>query len=139
MQIMYGIGGGEGTFTICSFWLVSALADIGEVTRARALWEKLLSLASPLLFYAEEVEAHTGRHMGNFPQAFSHIALIKAVTRLIAEDERIAAERAVPAAPPCPRHPRARESTGTSRPGLPNPPGIPRAGRDPWTRPPAQE
>lgn len=98
-----GFTGAEGTFTICSFWLVSALADIGEVTRARTLCEKLLSFASPLLLYAEEIEAHTGRHLGNFPQAFSHLALIKAVTRLIIEDEKIIAERAMPAAPPRPR------------------------------------
>jgi GH15 family glucan-1,4-alpha-glucosidase len=98
-----GFDGEEGTFTICSFWLVAALADIGEVTRARTLCEKLLSFASPLLLYAEEIEAHTGRHLGNFPQAFSHLALIKAVTRLIAEDEKIIAERAMPATPPRPR------------------------------------
>jgi alpha,alpha-trehalase len=86
-----GFEGEEGTFTICSFWLVSALTEIGEVTRARALCEKLLSLASPLLLYAEEIDAHTGRHLGNFPQAFSHLALINAVMHLIREDERIAA------------------------------------------------
>ena len=86
-----GFEGEEGTFTICSFWLVSALTDIGEVTRARALCEKLLSLASPLLLYAEEIDPHTGRHLGNFPQAFSHLALINAVMHLIHEDRRIAA------------------------------------------------
>ncbi|HEY2549128.1 MAG TPA: glycoside hydrolase family 15 protein [Streptosporangiaceae bacterium] len=86
-----GFGGEEGTFTICSFWLVSALVEIGEVTRARALCEKLLSLASPLLLYAEEIDPHTGRHLGNFPQAFSHLALINAVMHLIREDERIIA------------------------------------------------
>jgi alpha,alpha-trehalase len=86
-----GFEGEEGTFTICSFWLVSALTEIGEVTRARALCEKLLSLASPLLLYAEEIDAHTGRHLGNFPQAFSHLALINAVMHLIHEDRQIAA------------------------------------------------
>jgi len=90
-----GFSGEEGTFTICSFWLVSALAEIGELTRARALCEKLLSCASPLLLYAEEIDAHNGRHLGNFPQAFSHLALINAVMRLIREDERISAERAL--------------------------------------------
>jgi alpha,alpha-trehalase len=90
-----GFGGEEGTFTICSFWLVSALAEIGEIDRARALCERLLSCASPLLLYAEEIDARTGRHLGNFPQAFSHLALIKAVMRLISEDERISAERAL--------------------------------------------
>jgi alpha,alpha-trehalase len=83
-----GFSGAEGTFTICSFWLVSALAEIGEVDRARALCEKLLSYASPLLLYAEEIDPHTGRQLGNFPQAFSHLALINAVMHLIREDER---------------------------------------------------
>jgi GH15 family glucan-1,4-alpha-glucosidase len=83
-----GFAGEEGTFTICSFWLVSALTEIGEVVRARVLCEKLLSYASPLFLYAEEIDAHSGRHLGNFPQAFSHLALINAVMHLIREDER---------------------------------------------------
>jgi alpha,alpha-trehalase len=90
-----GFNGEEGTFTICSFWLVSALTDIGEVSRARALCEKLLSYASPLLLYAEEIDPHTGRHLGNFPQAFSHLALINALVHLIREDERLAARTAI--------------------------------------------
>jgi alpha,alpha-trehalase len=84
-----GFSGEEGSFTICSFWLVSALAEIGEVARARALCEKLLSYASPLLLYAEEIDPGTGRHLGNYPQAFSHLALINAVVHLIQEDARI--------------------------------------------------
>jgi alpha,alpha-trehalase len=79
-----GLSGVEGTFTICSFWLVSALAMIGEVDRARALFEKLISFAGPLHLYAEEIEVSTGQHLGNFPQAFTHLALIDAATRLIA-------------------------------------------------------
>jgi GH15 family glucan-1,4-alpha-glucosidase len=78
-----GFAGKEGTFTICSFWLVTALAMIGEVDRARALCKKLLSFAGPLQLYAEEIEASTGEHLGNFPQAFTHLALIDAVSRLI--------------------------------------------------------
>ncbi len=66
-----GFSGGEGTFTICSFWLVSALFEIGETTRARQLCEKLLSHAGPQLLYAEEIDPRTGRHLGNFPQAFT--------------------------------------------------------------------
>ncbi len=93
-----GFSGEEGTFTICSFWRVSALTEIGEVARARALCEKLLSLASPLLLYAEEIDAHTGRHLGNFPQAFSHLALINAVMHLIREDERVSASTRMTAA-----------------------------------------
>jgi GH15 family glucan-1,4-alpha-glucosidase len=87
-----GFSGEEGTFTICSFWLVSALVEIGEVDRARALCAKLLSFASPLLLYAEEIDSHSGRHLGNFPQAFSHLALINAVMHLIRADERLSGE-----------------------------------------------
>jgi GH15 family glucan-1,4-alpha-glucosidase len=81
-----GFTGDEGTFTICSFWLVSALAEIGEHARARALCEKLLGYASPLLLYAEELDPRTGRHLGNFPQAFTHLALINAVMHVIRLD-----------------------------------------------------
>ncbi len=84
-----GFSGEEGTFTICSFWLVSALAEIGEVARARALCGKLLSFASPLLLYAEEIDPHNGVHLGNFPQAFSHLALINAVMHVISADEGV--------------------------------------------------
>jgi alpha,alpha-trehalase len=82
-----GFTGAEGTFTICSFWLVSALAMIGETDRARALCQKLLSFAGPLQLYAEEIDATTGQHLGNFPQAFTHLALIEAVSLLIAADQ----------------------------------------------------
>ncbi len=83
-----GLTGEEGAFTICSFWLVSALCEVGEVTRARDLCERLLTYASPLGLYAEEIDARTGRHLGNFPQAFTHLALINAVMHVIrAEDE----------------------------------------------------
>jgi alpha,alpha-trehalase len=78
-----GLSGKEGTFLICSFWLVSALAVIGEMQQARDLMERLLLQASPLGLYAEEFDAETGRHLGNFPQAFSHLALIEAAARII--------------------------------------------------------
>lgn len=81
-----GLSGEEGTFTICSFWLVAALAMIGEVDRARALFEKLLSFAGPLLLYAEEIDTSTGQHLGNFPQAFTHLSLIDSALRLIAAE-----------------------------------------------------
>jgi alpha,alpha-trehalase len=82
-----GMHGEEGSFTICSFWLVSALCEIGEQGRARALCEKLLSLASPLGLYAEEIDPHSGRHLGNFPQAFTHLALINAVINVIRHED----------------------------------------------------
>ena len=80
------MSGEEGTFSICTFWLVSALAEIGELDAASALFERMLSFAGPLLLYAEEIEASTGRHLGNFPQAFTHLALIDAANRLIAAE-----------------------------------------------------
>ncbi|MGG7103701.1 glycoside hydrolase family 15 protein [Rhodococcus sp. 24CO] len=82
-----GLSGEEGTFTICSFWLVSALVEIGELDRAKHLCERLLGFASPLKLYAEEIDAHTGRHLGNFPQAFTHLALINAVVHVIRAEE----------------------------------------------------
>ena len=78
-----GLSGAEGSFTICSFWLVSALVEIGEWERARRLCEKLLSYASALGLYGEELDPDTGRHLGNFPQAFTHLALINAVMHVI--------------------------------------------------------
>ena len=78
-----GMSGKEGSFLICSFWLVSALAIVDEEQRARDLMERLLRVASPLGLYAEEFDTSTGRHLGNFPQAFSHLALIEAASRII--------------------------------------------------------
>jgi alpha,alpha-trehalase len=78
-----GLSGKEGTFLICSFWLVSALAIIGDERAARELMERLLRQASPLGLYAEELDSESGRHLGNFPQAFSHLALIEAAARIV--------------------------------------------------------
>ncbi|MFD8101974.1 glycoside hydrolase family 15 protein [Nocardia fluminea] len=81
-----GLSGKEGSFLICSFWLVSALAIVGETQRARDLMDRLISVASPLGLFAEEYDTSTGRHLGNFPQAFSHLALIEAVGRIVLSD-----------------------------------------------------
>jgi GH15 family glucan-1,4-alpha-glucosidase len=81
-----GMSGKEGTFMICSFWLVSALAIIGQEERARDLMERLLRVASPLGLYAEEFDAGSSHHLGNFPQAFSHLALIEAAARIIIQE-----------------------------------------------------
>ena len=90
----------EASFTVCSFWLVSALTEIGEIGRARKLCERLLGSASNLGLYGEELDATTGRHLGNFPQALTHLALINAVLHII-EAERISSERSAdPAASP---------------------------------------
>jgi GH15 family glucan-1,4-alpha-glucosidase len=83
-----GLSGKEGSFLICSFWLVSALTVIREEQRARDLMERLLGVASSLGLYAEEFDVQTGRHLGNFPQAFSHLALIEAAARLIEAERR---------------------------------------------------
>jgi GH15 family glucan-1,4-alpha-glucosidase len=90
-----GMRGEEGTFTICSFWLVSALSEIGEHDRARDLCERLLGYASSLGLYAEEIDARTGRHLGNFPQAFTHLALINAVMHVIRADNRLDERRSL--------------------------------------------
>ncbi len=82
-----GLAGKEGTFLICSFWLVSALSIVGEAQRAHDLMERLLRIASPLGLYAEEFDAATDRHLGNFPQAFSHLALIEAAARIILAEQ----------------------------------------------------
>jgi GH15 family glucan-1,4-alpha-glucosidase len=84
-----GLSGEEGTFTICSFWLVAALCEIGEIDRAKRLCEKLLGYASPLQLYAEEIDPRSGRHLGNFPQAFTHLALINAVMHVIRADQQL--------------------------------------------------
>ena len=73
-----GLAGEEGTFVICSFWLVSALAKAGEVDRAEALFDRLVSYANDLGLLAEEIDTSSGELLGNFPQAFSHIGLITA-------------------------------------------------------------
>lgn len=73
-----GLSGDEGTFVICSFWLVSCLAKAGEIGRAEALFERLVDHANDLGLLAEEIDPTSGELLGNFPQAFSHIGLITA-------------------------------------------------------------
>jgi alpha,alpha-trehalase len=92
-----GLTGYEGTFIMCSFWLVSAFSEIGEHQRARQLCEKLLSFAGPLSLYAEEIDPGSGRHLGNYPQAFTHLALINAVMHVI--DAEQSAQKATRPAP----------------------------------------
>jgi GH15 family glucan-1,4-alpha-glucosidase len=84
-----GLKGKEGTFLICSFWLVSALSEIGEHREAEHLCERLLSYSSMLGLYGEELEASSGRQLGNYPQAFTHLALINAVTHVIAAQQEL--------------------------------------------------
>jgi pentatricopeptide repeat protein len=76
-----GLRGSEGTFTMCSFWYVDALARSGRLDDARLTFEKMLTYGSRLGLYSEEI-APTGAQIGNFPQAFSHLSLITAAVNL---------------------------------------------------------
>ena len=76
-----GLSGEEGTFNICTFWLVEALTRAGRVDEARLMFEQMLGYANHLGFYAEET-GHSGEALGNFPQAFTHLALISAAFNL---------------------------------------------------------
>jgi len=76
-----GIPGGEGSFTACSFWYIECLARTGELEKAQLLFEKMLGYANHLGLYSEELGSD-GRHLGNFPQALTHLALISAATYL---------------------------------------------------------
>ncbi|KUL46262.1 glycoside hydrolase family 15 protein [Streptomyces regalis] len=76
-----GLHGDEGTFSICSFWYVEAMVRAGRVDEARLAFEKMLTYANHLGLYAEEI-SHTGEQQGNFPQAFTHLALISAAFNL---------------------------------------------------------
>ncbi|MFF3500438.1 glycoside hydrolase family 15 protein [Streptomyces sp. NPDC003247] len=76
-----GLHGAEGTFSICSFWYVEALVHAGRLDEARLAFEKMLTYANHLGLYAEEI-SHTGEQQGNFPQAFTHLALISAAFNL---------------------------------------------------------
>ena len=76
-----GLPGTEGSFTACSFWYVECLARAGELEKAQLMFEKLLGYANHLGLYSEELGSN-GRHLGNFPQAFTHLALISAATYL---------------------------------------------------------
>ena len=77
-----GLPATEGAFLPCSFWLVQALANTGRAREAKELFGKLCALASPLGLYAEEMDPATNRHLGNYPQALTHAALVQAALSL---------------------------------------------------------
>jgi GH15 family glucan-1,4-alpha-glucosidase len=95
-----GLVGEEGAFAICTFWLVSAEVEIGEIVRARDRCEKVLCYASPLYLFGEQIDPHSGRHLGNFPQAFTHLALINAVMHVIRADAALTRDEPLIATPP---------------------------------------
>jgi GH15 family glucan-1,4-alpha-glucosidase len=77
-----GLSGGEGTFSICTFWLISNLIALGEVREARILFETVRAYANDLGLFSEEINSESGEMLGNFPQAFSHLAFIDAAVEL---------------------------------------------------------
>lgn len=85
-----GLSGEEGTFTLCSFWLVDNLAMQGRVDEARSLFERLVSYAGHLGLFSEEIDSQTGLALGNYPQAFTHIALINSAHNLKRAELRLA-------------------------------------------------
>src|SRR5580658_6986854 len=77
-----GVGGPEGAFLLCSFWLVESLAKSGQMDRAQAHWRSLLEIAGPLLLFSEEYDPKSNRPLGNYPQAFAHIGILRAAFAL---------------------------------------------------------
>jgi GH15 family glucan-1,4-alpha-glucosidase len=91
-----GLAGHEGTFTLCSFWLVDNLAMQGRVGEARSLFERLVSYAGRLGLFSEEIDSATGAALGNYPQAFTHIALINSAHNLERAEIRMAEQHSDP-------------------------------------------
>jgi GH15 family glucan-1,4-alpha-glucosidase len=83
-----GLAGSEGAFLVCTFWLVEALARIGRRAAARELFDRLLALRNDVGLLAEEYDARSGRLIGNYPQAFSHLGLVSAAMRLAEAENR---------------------------------------------------
>ncbi|HVC78407.1 MAG TPA: glycoside hydrolase family 15 protein, partial [Candidatus Micrarchaeaceae archaeon] len=93
-QTKDGLPGSEGTFIMCAFWLADALANIGELEEAERRFDRLLSFSSPLGLFSEEVDPRTGMLLGNYPQAFSHLALVAAAVNIERERNHALGRRA---------------------------------------------
>jgi len=91
-----GLNGSEGTFSICTFWLIDNLAMQGRLDEARSLFERLLSYAGRLGLFSEEIDSHNNSALGNYPQAFTHIALINSAVNLQRAQMRLAEHRTDP-------------------------------------------
>jgi GH15 family glucan-1,4-alpha-glucosidase len=83
-----GLEGEEGAFSICTFWLAQALAMIGERERAERVFRRMLRHANHVGLYSEEIDPASGEFLGNFPQAFTHIALINCAAALARLESR---------------------------------------------------
>jgi GH15 family glucan-1,4-alpha-glucosidase len=89
-QVDDGLPPGEGTFLACSFWMVDNLALQGRMQEAHAMYERLAGLANDVGLLSEEYDPDTGRFTGNFPQAFSHVALVHTGLNLMRHEQSIA-------------------------------------------------
>jgi GH15 family glucan-1,4-alpha-glucosidase len=101
-----GLSGSEGTFTICTFWLVDNLAMQGRIAEARSLFERLLSYSSSLGLFSEEIDSHQKVALGNYPQAFTHIALINSALNLQKAEMRLAEHHTDPLVAAIKLHPK---------------------------------
>ena len=92
-----GKASAEGSFLMCSFWLADAMAHVGELDQAQSLFERLLALGSPLGLFAEEADSVTGSLLGNYPQAFTHLALVGAAVNIELARNHTLGEKGLPA------------------------------------------
>ena len=113
-----GLEGEEGTFLACSFWLVEAMHLEGRYAEAKALFERLLTLRNDVGLLAEEYDTRLRRQVGNFPQAFTHLALINAVSHVIADEQNEGRGAGDPAGGVVP--PARRPTGGAPRSACPN-------------------
>jgi GH15 family glucan-1,4-alpha-glucosidase len=93
-----GLPPGEGVFLMCSFWMVDCYAELGRLEEARALFDRLIGYANDVGLYAEEYDLAGDHHLGNFPQAFTHVALINAAATLHRYEQKVEAPRFAPRA-----------------------------------------